>query len=179
MRDKTEDSSKAECTTKNRRIAAGEAARVLELWDRPITKRILSRRRTVTPLRTKKTGLQLVFTDLYNHIVSKCTVVDSLLFGKYTSEDITLTFVGYQSLDISNTILRTLALSRILPTSSPKVFSVSFTKNKQEMVFVNFVFDYTTSTFVVLPKLEESIDDGHGWPYQLVPSWIRQATTWT
>ena len=30
------------------------------------------------------------------------------------------------------------------------------------MVLVNFVFDYTTSTFVILSKLEESVDDGHG-----------------
>jgi hypothetical protein len=30
------------------------------------------------------------------------------------------------------------------------------------MVLTNFVFDYTTSTFVVLSKLEEFPDDGHG-----------------
>lgn len=30
------------------------------------------------------------------------------------------------------------------------------------MVLVNFVFDYTTSTFVVLSELEESPNDGHG-----------------
>ena len=30
------------------------------------------------------------------------------------------------------------------------------------MVLVNFVFDYTTSMFVVLPNKEESSEDGHG-----------------
>jgi hypothetical protein len=30
------------------------------------------------------------------------------------------------------------------------------------MVLVNFAFDYATSTFVVLSKIEESVDDGHG-----------------
>ena len=30
------------------------------------------------------------------------------------------------------------------------------------MVLVNFVFDYTTSTFVVLDKIIELTDDGHG-----------------
>ena len=59
-------------------------------------------------------------------------VVDSLLFGKYTSGDITFTFAGYSSLDLVIFTLRTLALVEFCQRVTMKVFNVSFTKNKQQ-----------------------------------------------